>query len=266
MSGSTSPGNVLLEMQGIGKTFPGVRALEGVQLTVKEGQVHALLGENGAGKSTLIKILSGAYRQGRGADPVRGTARRDPRPARRPGAGHLDHLPGVQPRPRPHRRRERLPRTPAHEGREGGLVDGQGPDARDPRHAGGRVLGRCPDLVAVRRRAAARRDRQGPQPEDPHPGHGRAVRPAGREGSREPVPGRPLAPGPRDRDHLHLPPPEGDLRAGRRGDDPQGWALHLHAARRRRDDGRPGQAHDRARPEGRVPEADRRARATSSSR
>jgi ribose transport system ATP-binding protein len=61
MSGSTSPGNVLLEMKGIGKTFPGVRALEGVQLTVKEGQVHALLGENGAGKSTLIKILSGAY-------------------------------------------------------------------------------------------------------------------------------------------------------------------------------------------------------------
>ena len=66
MSGSTSSGNVLLEMQGIGKTFPGVRALEGVQLTVKEGQVHALLGENGAGKSTLIKILSGAYRKDEG--------------------------------------------------------------------------------------------------------------------------------------------------------------------------------------------------------
>ncbi len=66
MSGSTSPGNVLLEMKGIGKTFPGVRALEGVQLTVKEGQVHALLGENGAGKSTLIKILSGAYRKDEG--------------------------------------------------------------------------------------------------------------------------------------------------------------------------------------------------------
>ncbi len=66
MSGSTSPGNVLLEMRGIGKTFPGVRALEGVQLTVKEGQVHALLGENGAGKSTLIKILSGAYAKDEG--------------------------------------------------------------------------------------------------------------------------------------------------------------------------------------------------------
>jgi ABC-type sugar transport system ATPase subunit len=66
MSGSTSPGNILLEMQGIGKTFPGVRALEGVHLTVKEGQVHALLGENGAGKSTLIKILSGAYAKDEG--------------------------------------------------------------------------------------------------------------------------------------------------------------------------------------------------------
>jgi len=66
MSSSTSHGDVLLEMQGIGKTFPGVRALEGVQLTVKRGQVHALLGENGAGKSTLIKILSGAYAKDEG--------------------------------------------------------------------------------------------------------------------------------------------------------------------------------------------------------
>ncbi len=51
----------LLEMKGIGKSFPGVKALEGVNLRVRAGQVHALLGENGAGKSTLIKILSGAY-------------------------------------------------------------------------------------------------------------------------------------------------------------------------------------------------------------
>ena len=59
-------GRVLLEMKGIGKTFPGVKALEGVNLTVREGQVHALLGENGAGKSTLIKILSGAYTRDEG--------------------------------------------------------------------------------------------------------------------------------------------------------------------------------------------------------
>ncbi len=59
-------GRVLLEMRGIGKSFPGVRALQGVNLTVREGQVHALLGENGAGKSTLIKILSGAYTRDEG--------------------------------------------------------------------------------------------------------------------------------------------------------------------------------------------------------
>ena len=66
MTASTSPGKVLLEMKGIGKTFPGVKALQGVSLTVREGQVHALLGENGAGKSTLIKILSGAYSKDEG--------------------------------------------------------------------------------------------------------------------------------------------------------------------------------------------------------
>src|ERR1035437_7237625 len=59
-------GRVLLEMKGIGKTFPGVKALQGVNLAVREGQVHALLGENGAGKSTLIKILSGAYTRDEG--------------------------------------------------------------------------------------------------------------------------------------------------------------------------------------------------------
>src|SRR5512141_664422 len=63
---SPTSGKVLLEMKGIGKTFPGVKALEGVSLTVREGQVHALLGENGAGKSTLIKILSGAYKKDEG--------------------------------------------------------------------------------------------------------------------------------------------------------------------------------------------------------
>ena len=48
-------------MSGIVKTFPGVRALDGVDLEVRAGEVHCLLGQNGAGKSTLIKVLAGAH-------------------------------------------------------------------------------------------------------------------------------------------------------------------------------------------------------------
>lgn len=54
---------VILRMEGITKEFPGVKALDGVNLNVYKGQVMALLGENGAGKSTLMKILSGVYQK-----------------------------------------------------------------------------------------------------------------------------------------------------------------------------------------------------------
>ena len=56
----------LLEMRGIVKEFPGVRALDGVDLDVRVGEVHCLLGQNGAGKSTLIKVLAGAHRPDEG--------------------------------------------------------------------------------------------------------------------------------------------------------------------------------------------------------
>ena len=55
-----------VELRGISKAFPGVQALEGVDVHLNAGEVHALLGENGAGKSTLIKILTGALRSDAG--------------------------------------------------------------------------------------------------------------------------------------------------------------------------------------------------------
>ena len=69
-----SPRQPALEMRGIRKSFPGVVALDGVDLSVQAGEVHVLLGENGAGKSTLIKILSGAYRRDEGEILLKGRA------------------------------------------------------------------------------------------------------------------------------------------------------------------------------------------------
>jgi ribose transport system ATP-binding protein len=63
----------LLTMTGIVKTFPGVRALDGVDLEVRAGEVHCLLGQNGAGKSTLIKVLAGAHQPDEGQIAWQGT-------------------------------------------------------------------------------------------------------------------------------------------------------------------------------------------------
>jgi monosaccharide-transporting ATPase len=62
----------LLVMRGISKSFPGLKALNGVDLTLRAGEIHALMGENGAGKSTLIKTLTGVYAADAGAIEIAG--------------------------------------------------------------------------------------------------------------------------------------------------------------------------------------------------
>jgi ribose transport system ATP-binding protein len=81
------PAGPALEMTGINKRFPGVVALENVDLTLEPGKVHALMGENGAGKSTLIKILAGVYRKDSGSIRIGGAEAdlKTPRDALRQG-------------------------------------------------------------------------------------------------------------------------------------------------------------------------------------
>lgn len=92
---------MLLEMRGIGKRFPGVVALDGVDLDVRAGEVHALVGENGAGKSTLIKILTGALAFDCGAISLDGREVHfaDPRAAQQSGIAaihqELTRIPGL---------------------------------------------------------------------------------------------------------------------------------------------------------------------------
>jgi ribose transport system ATP-binding protein len=64
--------NIILEVKNISKSFPGVKALDNVNFSLKKGEVHALVGENGSGKSTLVKILSGAYIKEEGEIIIKG--------------------------------------------------------------------------------------------------------------------------------------------------------------------------------------------------
>ncbi len=90
-------GRPLLEMRGIVKTFPGVRALDGVDLVVRPGEVHCLLGQNGAGKSTLIKVLAGAHRPDEGEIRWQAGAGLARQPGRVDHPRDLDDLPGARP-------------------------------------------------------------------------------------------------------------------------------------------------------------------------
>lgn len=84
-------GPPLLKMEGIVKTFPGVKALDGVALELYPGEVHALMGENGAGKSTLMKVLGGVHQPDSGDMVLKGEPYRPPSPreARDLGIGFI---------------------------------------------------------------------------------------------------------------------------------------------------------------------------------
>ncbi len=62
----------LLEIRGLSRSFPGVKALDAVDFTLRKGEIHALMGENGAGKSTLIKVLTGVYKKNSGSVKLEG--------------------------------------------------------------------------------------------------------------------------------------------------------------------------------------------------
>ena len=221
-------------MTGIVKEFPGVRALDGVDLDVRPGEVHCLLGQNGAGKSTLIKVLSGFHQPedghdhlGRPGDVVL-HARQGDRARRR------DDLPGARPGAAPRRDRERLPRP-----RD--LAGPGSPSAGRPT-SGARAAGpaRPPGDLADphRRRAVAgvAADRQhGPRALARHPAAGprRAVRGARPGGGQEPLPGDPRPHRGGRRRRLHLPPPGGDPRDRRPDHGPQGRPHRRHRPGRR---------------------------------
>jgi rhamnose transport system ATP-binding protein len=90
---------VLLEAIGIEKSYGGVRALKNVSLTLREAEVHALIGENGAGKSSLIKVLTGAVRADAGEIWLRGDRLHDinPAKARALGIGVIYQQPALFP-------------------------------------------------------------------------------------------------------------------------------------------------------------------------
>ncbi len=104
----------------ISKSFPGVKALEDVSMSLAAGEVLAVVGENGAGKSTLIKILSGVYSADTGEIRLQGRQRPPARPEGRHRARDQHDLPGDLPGTGHHRCGEHLPRPPAHrQGRAG---------------------------------------------------------------------------------------------------------------------------------------------------
>ena len=83
----TDANQIILEIRGLSKRFPGVNALTGVDFTARRGEVHCLMGENGAGKSTLIKVLTGLYKRDGGKILYEGRPLELPSPVEAPQHG-----------------------------------------------------------------------------------------------------------------------------------------------------------------------------------
>ena len=96
--------NPIVVMKGITIEFPGVKALDGVDLTLYPGEVHALMGENGAGKSTMIKALTGVYKINAGSIMVDGKPQQFTAPRRTKKRRYRHRVSGSEPVHQPFRR------------------------------------------------------------------------------------------------------------------------------------------------------------------
>ena len=90
-------GDNILEIKDVSKLYPGVTALNHINLTFRKGEIHALCGENGAGKSTLIKTISGAITPTAGQIIIDGGNLLQPDPGSRTGKGRGGGVSGIYP-------------------------------------------------------------------------------------------------------------------------------------------------------------------------
>ncbi len=215
--------STLLGMADIVKRFPGVVALGGVDLDVRPGEVHCLLGQNGAGKSTLIKVLAGVHQPDEGTITWDGQEVSFAHPQAAMDLGiatiyqELDLVEGLTVAENIYLGHERsrfgFSAAPRH--RE---VGRRPPQAPRPHRDLALHRGRRP----LRRRTADRLDGAGPLPRREAHHHGRAVGRPGRGRGRAPLPRHPRPHRRGRRRRLHLPPPRGDPHHRRPGHRPQG--------------------------------------------
>lgn len=122
----------VLSMRHINKTFPGVKALSDAQLTLREGEIHALMGENGAGKSTLIKVLTGVEEFETGEIIMDGKSIINTSPSRSGKQWNQHRLSGSKPVSESNGSRKYLYRKRTNENGENRLEDDEYTGTEDP--------------------------------------------------------------------------------------------------------------------------------------